>query len=79
MLLLCADETRGWRRVVYRMRGGPGRAKIAHPSNLQRVEDGMAKIKHIALSTQDPEQTARFYIDVFGMKQIGRASCRERV
>ena len=32
----------------------------------------MAKIKHIALSTQDPEKTARFYSDVFGMKQIGR-------
>jgi glyoxylase I family protein len=32
----------------------------------------MAKIKHIALSTQDPEKTARFYIDVFGLKQIGR-------
>ena len=32
----------------------------------------MAKIKHIALSTQDPEKTARFYCDVFGMKQIGR-------
>jgi glyoxylase I family protein len=32
----------------------------------------MAKIKHIALSTEDPEKTARFYIDVFGMKQIGR-------
>ena len=32
----------------------------------------MAKIRHIALSTQDPEKTARFYADVFGMKQIGR-------
>ena len=32
----------------------------------------MAKIKHIALSTQDPEKTARFYTDVFGMKQIGK-------
>jgi glyoxylase I family protein len=32
----------------------------------------MAKIRHIALSTQDPEKTARFYIDVFGLKQIGR-------
>jgi catechol 2,3-dioxygenase-like lactoylglutathione lyase family enzyme len=32
----------------------------------------MPKIKHIALSTQDPETTARFYVDVFGMKQIGR-------
>jgi glyoxylase I family protein len=32
----------------------------------------MAKIKHIALSTPDPDATARFYVDVFGMKQIGR-------
>lgn len=32
----------------------------------------MAKIKHIALSTRDPEKTARFYVDMFGMKQIGR-------
>jgi catechol 2,3-dioxygenase-like lactoylglutathione lyase family enzyme len=32
----------------------------------------MPKIKHIALSTRDPEQTAKFYVDVFGMKQIGR-------
>ena len=34
----------------------------------------MAKIKHIALSTQDPEKTARFYVDVFGMKQVGRVN-----
>jgi catechol 2,3-dioxygenase-like lactoylglutathione lyase family enzyme len=32
----------------------------------------MAKIKHIALSTQDPDRTAKFYMDVFGMKQVGR-------
>jgi len=32
----------------------------------------MAKIKHIALSTQDPDATAKFYVDVFGMKQVGR-------
>ncbi|MEX2223180.1 MAG: VOC family protein [Candidatus Rokuibacteriota bacterium] len=32
----------------------------------------MPKIKHIALSTPDPEKTAKFYVDVFGMKQIGR-------
>ncbi|MGH7364880.1 MAG: VOC family protein [Candidatus Rokuibacteriota bacterium] len=32
----------------------------------------MPKIKHIALATQDPEKTAKFYVDVFGMKQIGR-------
>lgn len=30
----------------------------------------MARIKHIALSTQDPEKTAAFYIQAFGMKQI---------
>jgi catechol 2,3-dioxygenase-like lactoylglutathione lyase family enzyme len=32
----------------------------------------MPKIKHIALSTQDVDRTARFYIDVFGMKEIAR-------
>jgi catechol 2,3-dioxygenase-like lactoylglutathione lyase family enzyme len=32
----------------------------------------MPKIKHIALSTQDVDKTAKFYIDVFGMKQIAR-------
>jgi catechol 2,3-dioxygenase-like lactoylglutathione lyase family enzyme len=31
----------------------------------------MPKIKHIALSTQDVEKTARFYIEVFGMKEVG--------
>jgi catechol 2,3-dioxygenase-like lactoylglutathione lyase family enzyme len=31
----------------------------------------MAKIKHIALSTQDVERTARFYIEVFGLKRVG--------
>jgi glyoxylase I family protein len=32
----------------------------------------MPKIKHIALATQDAEKTAKFYMDVFGMKQIAR-------
>ena len=32
----------------------------------------MAKIKHIAISSQDPDATAKFYVDVFGMKQVGR-------
>ncbi len=32
----------------------------------------MPKLKHIALSTQDVEKTARFYIDVFGMKEVGK-------
>jgi catechol 2,3-dioxygenase-like lactoylglutathione lyase family enzyme len=32
----------------------------------------MSKIKHIAISTQDVDKTARFYIDVFGMKEIAK-------
>jgi catechol 2,3-dioxygenase-like lactoylglutathione lyase family enzyme len=32
----------------------------------------MAKIKHIAISTQDVEATARFYIDVFGLEEVGK-------
>jgi glyoxylase I family protein len=34
----------------------------------------MPKIKHIALSTQDVEKTAKFYMDVFGMKQVGKVN-----
>jgi glyoxylase I family protein len=32
----------------------------------------MPKLKHIALSTQDVDKTAQFYIDVFGMKEVGK-------
>lgn len=32
----------------------------------------MAKIKHIAISTQDVDQTAKFYMDVFGLEEVGR-------
>src|SRR6266581_4276565 len=32
----------------------------------------MSKIKHIAISTQDVERTAKFYIEVFGLKQVAR-------
>ena len=32
----------------------------------------MPKIKHIAISAADPDATARFYIDVFGMKEVGK-------
>jgi catechol 2,3-dioxygenase-like lactoylglutathione lyase family enzyme len=31
----------------------------------------MAKIRHIALSVQDPEKTARFYEDTFGLVRVG--------
>jgi catechol 2,3-dioxygenase-like lactoylglutathione lyase family enzyme len=34
--------------------------------------DAMPKIKHIAIATQDAEKTARFYMDVFGLEQIGK-------
>ena len=34
----------------------------------------MPKIKHIAISTQDVDTTAKFYIDVFGMKEIDRVN-----
>jgi glyoxylase I family protein len=32
----------------------------------------VSKIKHIAISTQDVEATARFYIDVFGLQEVGK-------
>src|SRR5207302_5550933 len=32
----------------------------------------VAKIKHIAISTQDVEKTASFYKDVFGLKEVGK-------
>ena len=32
----------------------------------------MAKIKHIAIATQDADKTARFYIEVFGLKEIAK-------
>ncbi len=32
----------------------------------------MPKIKHIAISTQDVDATARFYIDVFGLREIAK-------
>ena len=33
----------------------------------------MVKIKHIAIRTPDPEKTAAFYKDVFGLKEVGQA------
>ena len=32
----------------------------------------MPKIKHIALSTEDVEKTAKFYVETFGMKEVGK-------
>jgi len=32
----------------------------------------MAKIKHIALSTQNPEKTAAFYKETLGLEEVGK-------
>jgi glyoxylase I family protein len=32
----------------------------------------MARIRHIAIATQDTEKTAQFYKDVFDLKEVGR-------
>ena len=32
----------------------------------------MPKLKHVAITTHDVEGTAKFYIDVFGMKEIAK-------
>ena len=32
----------------------------------------MAKIKHIAIATQDEEKVAKFYKEVFGLKEVGK-------
>ena len=32
----------------------------------------MAKIKHIAIATQDADKTAKYYTDVFGLKEIAK-------
>lgn len=33
----------------------------------------MVKIRHIAISTEDPEATAAWYKDVFGLLEVGRS------
>lgn len=32
----------------------------------------MAKLKHIAIATQDPDATAKFYRDVFDLQMVGK-------
>src|SRR4030095_4021856 len=36
-----------------------------------KTEGTMARIRHIAIGTRDPEATARFYIEGLGLKQVG--------
>jgi methylmalonyl-CoA/ethylmalonyl-CoA epimerase len=32
-----------------------------------------ARLRHIALSVSDPEKAAKFFVDAFGMKRVGKA------
>jgi lactoylglutathione lyase len=32
-----------------------------------------AKIRHIAISTEDPEKTAAWYVEAFGLQEVGRS------
>ncbi len=34
----------------------------------------MAKLRHIALSVPDPQKSARFYCDAFGLEVVGQAN-----
>jgi catechol 2,3-dioxygenase-like lactoylglutathione lyase family enzyme len=33
----------------------------------------VAKIRHVAISTEDPEKTAAWYKEVFGLEEVGRS------
>jgi catechol 2,3-dioxygenase-like lactoylglutathione lyase family enzyme len=33
----------------------------------------MAKIRHVAISTEDPEKTAAWYKEVFGLEEVGKS------
>src|SRR5262245_26211621 len=41
------------------------------PGCVPGKETPMVKIKHIAIRTPDPEKTAAFYKEVFGLKEVG--------
>ena len=36
----------------------------------------MARIRHIAIATQDPEATARFYMEGLGLKEVGKVDSK---
>jgi catechol 2,3-dioxygenase-like lactoylglutathione lyase family enzyme len=36
----------------------------------------MAKLRHIAIASQDPDRSARFFVDVFGMEIRGKIDSR---
>src|SRR5437016_4556934 len=54
--------------------GPQSRRSACYPFSAEAGKGGpMARIKHIAIRTPDPEKTAAFYKDVFGLKEVGRA------
>jgi len=44
----------------------------AYGEHILQMEDLMAKIRHIAIATQNEDETAKFYIDVLGLNQVGK-------
>ena len=34
----------------------------------------MARIKHVAIATQDPDTTAKFYVDGLGLEMVGKVN-----
>src|SRR5437762_12750168 len=54
--------------------GPQSRRSACYPLSAEAGKGGpMARIKHIAIRTPDPEKTAAFYKDVFGLKEVGQA------
>ena len=44
---------------------------MALPAASKRREQ-MAKLRHIAVAVPDPDKAAKFYVDTFGLKAVGR-------
>src|SRR2546425_5739827 len=56
--------------------GGPAQDPLRERRQAVRAPVGettMARIKHIAIRTPDPEKPAAFYKEVFGLKEVGQA------
>jgi methylmalonyl-CoA/ethylmalonyl-CoA epimerase len=49
--------------------GWPGTTR---PGEENSTEHAIAKFRHVAIAVPDPEQTARWYQDVFGFEKVGR-------
>ena len=46
--------------------------KCAETALRQGERGNMAKIKHIAIASQDPDKTAEFFKDVFDLEEVGK-------